>query len=309
MSTQTITAIGAGTEINGYRVDRHEPLPHLNGTYIELTHLGTGARHIHLQVPDDNNAFVVMLPTPPTDSTGVAHILEHIALSGSERYPVRDAFFSMNPRSLRTYMNASTSPDSTSYYYSTRNEKDYYNLLSIYLDAVFFPKLAELSFRQEGHRLEFEHLDDPSSGLRFKGVVFNEMKGAMANPVAIQFRALGRALFPDLTYANNSGGDPRQIPELTWEGLRQFHAGHYHPSNAFFYTYGNMDLKRTLAQNSVGRVLLLDGRADSLLRLPVRLGDDGAVFFGADLQLAVEVPRSDFVGHIGQPVGKRKFVH
>ncbi|MEX2588121.1 MAG: insulinase family protein [Actinomycetota bacterium] len=248
MSTQTITAIGAGTEISGYRVDRHEPLPHLNGTYIELTHLGTGARHIHLQVPDDNNAFVVMLPTPPTDSTGVAHILEHLALSGSERYPVRDAFFSMSPRSLRTYMNASTSPDATSYYYSTRNEKDYYNLLSIYLDAVFYPKLAELSFRQEGHRLEFEEPDNPSSGLRFKGVVFNEMKGAMANPVAIQFRAMGRALFPDLTYANNAGGDPRYIPELTWEGLKQFHAGHYHPSNAFFYTYGNIDLKRTLDQ-------------------------------------------------------------
>ena len=231
-------------------MDRIEPLPYLNGTYYELTHRGTGARHIHIAVPDDNNAFVVMLPTPPNDSTGVPHILEHLALSGSENFPVKDVFFSMNPRSLRTYMNASTSSDATSYYYSTRNAKDFRNLLSVYLDAVFFPRLDELSFKQEGHRLEFERSDDPSSGLRFKGVVFNEMKGAMANPVAILFRAAGRALFPELTYAHNSGGDPKEIPKLTWEQLRDFHAKHYHPSNAYFYTYGNLPLEETLRQIS-----------------------------------------------------------
>lgn len=240
----------AGTEVQGYRVDRVEPLPWLQGRYYELTHPGTGARHIHLAVPDDNNAFVVVLPTPPGDSTGVAHILEHLALSGSEKFPIKDVFFSMNPRSLRTYMNASTSADATSYYYSSRNAKDFQNLLTIYLDAVFFPRLAELSFRQEGHRLEFEQAGDPESGLRFKGVVFNEMKGAMANPVTILFRATGKALFPDLTYANNSGGDPREIPDLTWENLREFHARHYHPSNAYFYTYGNQPLEQTLGQIS-----------------------------------------------------------
>lgn len=242
------TSLTPGAVIEGYRIDRVEPVPYLNGTYYELTHLGTGARHIHVGVPDDNNAFVVMLPTPPSDSTGVAHILEHLALSGSERFPVKDVFFSMNPRSLRTYMNASTSADATSYYYSSRNAKDFRNLLSVYLDAVFFPRLAELSFKQEGHRLEFENRDDPESGLRFKGVVFNEMKGAMANPVTILFRAAGRALFPDLTYANNSGGDPKEIPELTWENLRRFHSRHYHPSNAYFYTYGNLPLDQTLRQ-------------------------------------------------------------
>ncbi|HEX2052592.1 MAG TPA: insulinase family protein [Actinomycetota bacterium] len=242
------TTFAPGSVVEGYRVDRVEPVPYLNGTYIELTHQGTGARHIHIAVPDDNNAFVVMLPTPPNDSTGVAHILEHLALSGSERFPVKDVFFSMNPRSLRTYMNASTSADATSYYYSSRNAKDYRNLMTVYLDAVFFPRLAELSFKQEGHRLEFERGDDPDSGLRFKGVVFNEMKGAMANPVTILFRAAGRALFPDLTYAYNSGGDPKEIPNLTWENLRAFHARHYHPSNAFFYTYGNLPLEETLRQ-------------------------------------------------------------
>ncbi|HVL51041.1 MAG TPA: insulinase family protein, partial [Actinomycetota bacterium] len=240
--------VAAGTDIEGYRVERVEPLPYLKGTFYELTHRGTGARHIHIAVPDDNNAFVVMLPTPPADSTGVPHILEHLALSGSESFPVKDVFFSMNPRSLRTYMNASTSADATSYYYSSRNAKDFYNLLTVYLDAVFFPRLDELSFKQEGHRLEFEQSGDPQSGLRFKGVVFNEMKGAMANPVAILFRAAGRALFPDLTYAYNSGGDPREIPNLTWENLRAFHARHYHPSNAYFYTYGNLPLEQTLRQ-------------------------------------------------------------
>ncbi|MGQ0678306.1 MAG: insulinase family protein [Actinomycetota bacterium] len=245
MST-TATARAPGTQIGGYRIERREPLPHLDGTYYELTHLGAGARHIHIETADDNNAFVVVLPTPPDDSTGVPHILEHLALSGSERYPVKDVFFSMNPRSLRTFMNASTSSDATSYYYSTRNEKDFYNLMAIYLDAVFFPKLTELSFMQEGHRLEFEEPGDPSSGLRYKGVVFNEMKGAMANPVAVLFRATGRALFPDLTYAHNSGGDPKEIPDLTWEGLRAFHARHYHPSNSYFYTYGNLPLDATL---------------------------------------------------------------
>ncbi len=244
------TTLFAGTVIEGYVIERVEPVPYLQGTFYELKHQGTGARHIHIEVPDDNNAFVVMLPTPPDDSTGVPHILEHLALSGSESYPVKDVFFSMNPRSLRTYMNASTSADATSYYYSSRNAKDYRNLMSVYLDAVFFPRLAELSFKQEGHRLEFEQGDDPTSGLRFKGVVFNEMKGAMANPVAILFRAAGRALFPDLTYAYNSGGDPREIPNLTWENLRAFHSRHYHPSNAYFYTYGNLPLEETLRQIS-----------------------------------------------------------
>lgn len=244
------TTIAAGTVLEGYLVERVEPVPYLHGTFYELRHQGTGARHIHIAVPDDNNAFVVMLPTPPNDSTGVPHILEHLALSGSESYPVKDVFFSMNPRSLRTYMNASTSSDATSYYYSSRNAKDYRNLMSVYLDAVFFPRLAELSFKQEGHRLEFEQGDDPNSGLRFKGVVFNEMKGAMANPVAILFRAAGRALFPDLTYAYNSGGDPKDIPNLTWENLKAFHSRHYHPSNAFFYTYGNLKLEETLRQIS-----------------------------------------------------------
>jgi hypothetical protein len=168
-------------------------------------------------------------------------------LAGSQKYPVRDPFFSMLPRSLNTFMNAITYPAYTVYPFSTRNPRDYRNLLSVYLDAAFFPLLTPEAFKQEAHRLEFASAGDPSSPLEIKGVVYNEMKGAMASAPSIMGRAVGRAVFPDLTYANNSGGDPKAIPELTFDGLRAFHARHYHPSNAYFYTYGNLPLEPTLA--------------------------------------------------------------
>ena len=244
-----MASIGArGVEaIEGYTIVRREPLERLEGSFIELFHERTGARHIHIECTDDNNAFAVSFPTVPTDSTGVAHILEHVVLAGSKRFPVRDPFFSMTRRSLATFMNAFTSADSTTYPFSTRNPKDYMNLLLVYLDATFFPLLTEDSFKQEGIRFEFEVPDDPASGLRYKGVVFNEMKGALATPQAAMQRNLGRTLFPGLTYAHVSGGDPEHIPELSWEQLRRFHAEHYHPSNAYFYTYGDQPLDRTLA--------------------------------------------------------------
>ncbi|HEX2864709.1 MAG TPA: insulinase family protein, partial [Deinococcales bacterium] len=235
-----------GTRLGRHVVTRSEPLTAIGARYYELTHEPTGARHVHIASGDDNNAFAVAFPTIPDDSTGVAHILEHISLCGSKRYPVRDPFFSMLPRSLNTFMNAFTAYDWTAYPISTRNAKDYRNLVDVYLDCTFFPRLLEMSFKQEGHRLEFETPDDPTSPLEIKGVVYNEMKGAMADPRAIMGRAVGRVLFPDLTYANNRGGDPRDIPNLTWEQLRAFHARHYHPSNALFYTYGNLPLEGTL---------------------------------------------------------------
>jgi presequence protease len=232
--------------IGGYTVVRRETLDRLEGTYLELHHERTGARHIHIECDDDNNAFTVFFPTTPQDSTGVAHILEHVVLAGSRRYPVRDPFFSMTRRSLATFMNAFTSADWTMYPFSTRNAKDFMNLLDVYLDATFFPVLGEDSFKQEGIRFEYEVPDDPRSGLRYKGVVFNEMKGALASPQSAMQRAIGAALFPGLTYSFISGGDPEHIPDLTWQKLREFHAVHYHPSNAYFYTYGDQPLERTL---------------------------------------------------------------
>lgn len=235
-----------GDRIGGYEVTRKEPLENMQGIYYELVHEKTTSRHVHVACPDDNCAFAVMFPTVPKDSTGVAHILEHVVLAGSRRYPVRDPFTSMGTRSLRTFMNAFTGSDSTFYPFSTRNKKDYFNLLSVYLDATFFPKIEETAFRQEGHRLEFEQLEDPSSGLRIKGVVFNEMKAQMATPPMVLFRSIAKALYPDLTYAHNSGGDPAEIPDLTWEHLRDFHSTHYHPSSGIFYTYGNIPLDEIL---------------------------------------------------------------
>src|SRR5450759_4225073 len=232
---------GIGT-IGGYTIRRREPLDRLDGAYLELEHDRTGVRHIHIESKDDNNAFAVFFPTVPKDSTGAAHVLEHVVLAGSQRYPVRDPFFSMTRRSLATFMNAMTSSDWTMYPFSTRNAKDFMNLLDVYLDATFFPRLSEDSFKQEGLRFEFEDSADPKSGLRYKGVVFNEMKGALATPHAAVQRAMGKSLFPGLTYSYISGGDPEDIPNLTWEHLRQFHATHYHPSNAYFYTYGNLPL-------------------------------------------------------------------
>ncbi|MGH7763276.1 MAG: insulinase family protein, partial [Candidatus Dormibacteraceae bacterium] len=232
--------------IGGYTVKRREPLDRLEGAFLLLEHPRTGARHIHIECADDNNGFAVLFPTTPKDSTGVAHILEHVVLAGSQRYPVRDPFFSMSRRSLATFMNALTGSDDTIYLFSTRNTKDFMNLLHVYLDATFFPRLSEDSFKQEGIRFEFENPADPKSGLRYKGVVFNEMKGALATPQAAVSKAIGQTLFPGLTYQNVSGGDPQDIPSLTWEQLRHFHALHYHPSNAFFYTYGEQDLEKTL---------------------------------------------------------------
>ncbi|HEV2415659.1 MAG TPA: insulinase family protein [Candidatus Dormibacteraeota bacterium] len=247
--------------IAGYSITRREPLERLEGTYLELTHEPTGARHIHIECPDDNNGFAVFFPTPPANSTGVAHILEHVVLAGSQRFPVRDPFFSMTRRSLATFINALTGADWTMYLFSTRNAKDYRNLLDVYLDATFFPRIAEDSFKQEGIRFEFEDPADPKSGLRYKGVVFNEMKGALATPGAAVAKAMGKTLFPGLPYSYISGGDPEAIPDLTWDYLRQFHARHYHPSNARFYTYGDQSLEDTLKfieQNALSRFQRID---------------------------------------------------
>lgn len=217
-------------------------LPELNATLLQLRHNVTGARLVHIENEDTNNLFAVAFKTPPSDSTGVAHILEHTALCGSKNFPVRDPFFTMLKRSLNTFMNAFTASDWTCYPFSSQNHKDFYNLLDIYLDAAFFPLLRERDFAQEGHRLEFAQSDDPTSGLTFKGVVFNEMKGAMADPSSLLSRRTTRHLYPTTCYHHNSGGEPEDIPDLSWQQLRDFHAEFYHPSNACFFTYGNFPL-------------------------------------------------------------------
>ncbi len=251
--TAQIDPNNKGLKVNdhilGYRIQNIVELKEINGFLYRLVHLATGARHLHISTPDKENTFGVTFKTVPTDSTGVAHILEHTVLCGSKKYPVRDPFFSMLKRSLSTFMNAFTASDWTMYPFSTQNSKDYYNLMSVYLDAAFFPNLEELSFKQEGHRLEIEprSKDSKDLGLVFKGVVYNEMKGAMSSPDQVMGRSILNALYPETTYSNNSGGDPAVIPQLTHDQLKAFHQRHYHPSNAFFYTYGNLGLKDQLA--------------------------------------------------------------
>ncbi len=236
-----------GDLLSGYRVESTDPLPHIGARCIRLRHEATGARHVHVASGDEENAFSVAFKTVPKDSTGVAHILEHTVLCGSRRYPVRDPFFSMLKRSLSSFMNAFTASDWTMYPFCTPNRSDFYNLLDVYLDAAFFPRLDRLSFHQEGHRLEFEPGPDGVERLVTRGVVYNEMKGAMSSPDQLLGRSLLAAVYPDTPYRHNSGGDPAVIPRLTHADLKAFHATHYHPSNAFFYTYGNLGLEEHLA--------------------------------------------------------------
>lgn len=229
---------------SAFSLVRTQRVASLNLNVEEYVHNATGAQHIHLS-PDNTgdeseNVFLVALRTVPHDSTGVAHILEHTALCGSEKYPVRDPFFMMTRRSINTFMNAFTSSDWTAYPFASLNKKDFNNLLDVYLDAVFFSKLDELDFAQEGHRLEYKTHDDTSSGLEYKGVVFNEMKGAMSSVPSQLWQTMSKYLFPTTTYHFNSGGEPDCIPDLTYEQLQDFYKTHYHPSNAIFMTYGDI---------------------------------------------------------------------
>lgn len=203
----------------------------------QYQHKATGAVHYHLSSESDENVFLVAFRTQPMDSKGEAHILEHTVLCGSEKFPVRDPFFMMIRRSLNTFMNAFTAADWTAYPFATQNKKDFNNLLEVYLDAVFAANLNPLDFAQEGIRVELE-----DGHPVYKGVVFNEMKGAMSAPSDQLYHQLAHHLFPKTTYHYNSGGDPKHIPELSYDELLAFYRSHYHPSNAIFMTFGNQSV-------------------------------------------------------------------
>ena len=223
-----------------FSLKRSRSIPSLQITLEEYTHTSTGASHIHLAADNPENVFLVALKTCPQNSNGVAHILEHTALCGSNKYPVRDPFFMMTRRSLNTFMNAFTSSDWTAYPFASLNRKDFHNLLDVYLDAVFFSRLDPLDFAQEGHRLEFENPSDRDSDLTYKGVVYNEMKGAMSSVSSQLWHTLCKYVYPTTTYHHNSGGEPDCIPDLSYAGLLDFYKTHYHPSNAIFLTYGDI---------------------------------------------------------------------
>lgn len=236
------SGIKEGKNIEGFTIQEVADVPDFHLKAIRLLHEDTGAQYLHVQRDDPNNAFSIGFRTTPFDSTGVPHILEHTTLCGSDKYPCRDPFFKMLNRSLATFMNAMTGPDYTCYPFSTQNETDYKNLMSVYLDAVFKPQLKELDFRQEGWRLEHEDINNSKSPIIFKGVVFNEMKGALSENQRIFGESLLNNILPSHTYGVISGGDPLEIPNLTYEKLKEFHSQYYHPSNARFYSYGNFPL-------------------------------------------------------------------
>ena len=224
----------------------------LNLSVVSYVHQETGAEHIHFETDNVENVFLVALRTMPQNSTGVAHILEHTALCGSKRYPIRDPFFLMIRRSLNTFMNAFTGSDCTYYPFASQNRKDFFNLLDVYLDSVFFSRLDPLDFAQEGHRFELNQPGKSQSELILKGIVYNEMKGEMSAPLSQLYAKLNHYLYPTTTYHYNSGGDPKEIPLLKYQDLKAFYQSHYHPSNAIFMTYGDIpvsDLQSRLENN------------------------------------------------------------
>jgi len=230
---------------SGFRLNRIERIEEINGTAYEMNHEKSGARLIYIDSPDSNKVFNIAFRTTPQDSTGVAHIMEHSVLCGSRKFPLKEPFVELVKGSLNTFLNAMTYPDKTMYPVASKNDKDFHNLMDVYLDAVFYPRAANDPeiLMQEGWHYELENVDDE---LTYKGVVFNEMKGVYSSPDSILERELMHELFPDTTYGVDSGGNPDVIPELTYEGFQEFYRTHYHPSNSYIFLYGTMDIEEQL---------------------------------------------------------------
>ena len=230
-----------------WKLLKSEKHPDFNLSSNIYEHEALGSKLVHLESGDPHKAFAVLFRTTPQDDTGAPHCLEHIALCGSQKYPVRDPFMKMLSRSLNSYMNAWTGCDFTMYPFSTQNHKDFSNLLGVYLDCAFFPLIKYHDYRQEAWRTEYNQ-----ENLEFKGVVFNEMKGVMSDPSNYLLHKLQNLAYQGSSYQYNSGGDPLAIPELTYEGLKEFHRKFYHPCNATFLAYGDMDPKHLMSQIEEG---------------------------------------------------------
>lgn len=246
LKTDISNNIQVGQEIEGFIVKEVRPISDFQLTALHLLHQKSGADYLHIDRNDTNNVFSVAFRTTPKHSNGLPHILEHTTLCGSKTFPCRDPFFKMLNRSMANFMNAMTAPDYTFYPFCTENESDYYNLMSVYLDAVFNPILRESDFRQEGWRLEHKDVDNKNSPIEIKGVVYNEMKGVYSDNQQIYNEHFLNNILPSNTYGVNSGGDPNVIPSLTHSDLVAFHNRYYHPSNSRFYSYGSFNLENHL---------------------------------------------------------------
>ena len=228
---------------NEFELIKIQEIPELKTRASLYRHVPTNAEVLSLESDDANKVFGITFRTPPRDSTGVAHILEHAVLCGSRKFQVKEPFVELMKGSLNTFLNAFTYPDRTCYPVASQNLKDFYNLIDVYLDAVFFPRITRHAFQQEGWHYELENTDDP---LIYKGVVYNEMKGAYSSPDRILMEQVQRSLFPDNTYGFESGGHPREIPKLTYEQFKLFHETYYHPSNARIFFYGDDEPEQRL---------------------------------------------------------------
>ena len=231
---------------SGFRLDRIERIDEINGTAYEMKHEKSGARLIYIDSPDSNKVFNIAFRTTPHNSTGVAHIMEHSVLCGSRKFPLKEPFVELVKGSLNTFLNAMTYPDKTMYPVASKNDKDFHNLMDVYLDAVLYPRVrddAEIVM-QEGWHYELDNAEDE---LTYKGVVFNEMKGVYSSPDSVLERQMMRELFPDTTYGVDSGGDPDHITDLTYEEFQEFYRVHYHPSNSYIFLYGDMNIEEQLA--------------------------------------------------------------
>ena len=229
-----------GQKLHGFEVKAITPIDELRAVTIELAHHYSGARVLHLYTDDSENLFSINFPTPPIDDTGVPHILEHAVLAGSHKFPVKEPFFEMIKMSMATFINAMTSSDHTYYPVASNVKKDLFNLAEVYFDAVFHPLLTEETFKREGHHLAPVNPEEPTGDLKITGIVYNEMKGVFSDPESRLYRSMTSRLLPDTLYAKESGGDPDAIPDLTYQQLKGFHETYYHPSNGFFFLYGDI---------------------------------------------------------------------
>ena len=232
-------------DLQAYEVQKEEDLKGIKAKGYLLRHRKSGARVVYIENDDNNKVFSIGFRTPPSDSTGVPHIMEHSVLCGSRNFPAKDPFVELVKGSLNTFLNAMTYPDKTVYPVASCNDQDFQNLMHVYMDAVFYPNIYEHEeiFRQEGWSYQLHSAEDK---LKYNGVVYNEMKGAFSSPEGVLDRVILNTLFPDTSYANESGGDPEVIPELTYEQFLDFHRKYYHPSNSYIYLYGDMDIEEKL---------------------------------------------------------------
>jgi Zn-dependent M16 (insulinase) family peptidase len=242
----TAASAAQACETAGYDRIRAETLGQGGQRYDELVHRDSGARHVHITCQAPDSAFGVLVPTVVDDSTGVAHVLEHMIGCGSRRYNVHNAFYAMIDRSLATFLNGLTTPAWTAFVFCTPLPQDYRNLVDVLLDGVFYPRLSSLAFDREGHRLEFRQHNDPSTPLVRRGVVYNEMAPLLTQPRAAMELAIGRGLYPSLPYGHDAGGDLEALPLLNPTRVREFHHRYFHPAEAVFFSFGQIPLADVL---------------------------------------------------------------